>query len=264
MTRRWFTDFIRSLVPSLVLALMLALFAPLYTGQALVTDLSDKQIEIRHSFEGADLILFGAIGDTKVDPGTNDFDVVIVVRGPESPATVRRKEKIGPIWVNRQSITFPKAPGYYAVAATRPLSQIASAASFQEAAIGFSNLRLRANTGGNSTNLPAVYMAALDRIRTSNGLYRQEQDSVKIIGEGLFRTNVRLPANVPVGDFFVDAYVFQKGRQIAHNRISLNVDKQGFERAVFAFAHAYPLLYGFVAVFIALVAGWIAGVVGKK
>ncbi|NVJ97675.1 MAG: TIGR02186 family protein [Alphaproteobacteria bacterium] len=233
-------------------------------AQALVTDLSNKRIEIRYSFDGAELILFGAVGTTPIDIRREDYDVVIVVRGPESPAVVRRKGKAGVIWVNQDQMLFPHAPGYYAVAASRSLSEIANSIAFASYGIGFQNLPLVADSGKGLMMPDPEFRDALFRLRSSEGLYRQEQDQVTIINQGLFRTDVHLPANVPVGEFVVETFIFQHGSMRSRNRITLNVDKEGFERAAYNFAHGFPLLYGLTAVLVALTAGWLAGVLGKK
>ncbi len=238
-----------------------------FSASALVTDLSDQKIEIRYSFDGADLILFGAVGTTHLSQDLHEvqpFDVVVVVRGPETPAVVRRKDKVGGIWVNNASLRFPAAPGYYAVAATRPLEEIASPTAFEAYGIGFDNLPLVAKSGRGLVTPDPVFRQALFRIKDSEGLYRQEKDSVSLLSEGLFRTDVHLPANVPVGQFLVDTFVFQKGSLKARSRINLTVDKEGFERAAYNFAHGSPFWYGITAVIIALAAGWLAGVAGKK
>lgn len=231
---------------------------------ALVTDLSNKRIEIRYSFNGADLILFGAVGSSAVDPVNDNFDVVIVVRGPEAQTVIRQKAKVGPIWINDDSLTFPAAPGYYAVAASRPLSQIASDAVFGSYGIGFDHLPLLAKTPRGLAAPEAEFRAALFRLQSNSGLFRQEKDSVIHVGEGLFKTDIRLPANVPVGDFLVETFIFKDGTIKARNRITLAVDKEGFERAAYDFAHGYPFWYGLFAVLVALTAGWLAGVLGKK
>ncbi len=262
----WSRKYLRAFVAVFSVLASVLVFAS--AAQALVTDLSEKRIGIRYSFDGADLILFGAVGHNLTVDGVavedDDFDVVIVVKGPEDTAVVRMKEKVGPIWVNRESLTFPSVPGYYAVAASRPLKDIAAGEAFHAAGIGFNNLSLFTDGRETAGQDLASYKDALNRLRTQQELYRQEQDTVIIIGEGLFRTNVRLPANVPVGEFSVDAYVFKNGQQLARDRITLEVDKEGFERAVYTFAHNSPFLYGLFAVFIALVAGWLAGVLGGK
>lgn len=233
-------------------------------AHALVTDLSNKRIEIRYSFDGADLILFGAVGSSAVDPVADDFDVVIVVRGPEAETVVRQKQKVGPIWVNANSLSFPAAPGYYAVAASRLLSEIASDAAFASYGIGFDHLPLLARTDRGLAAPDPAFRQALFRLQAGKELFRQERDQVTHVGEGLFKTDIRLPANVPVGEFLVETFIFKDGSIIARNRIPLTVDKEGFERAAYDFAHNYPFWYGLTAVLVALSAGWLAGVLGKK
>ncbi len=245
----------------LLLALLLV---PALPAHALVTDLSNKRIEIRYSFSGAELILFGAVGSTNIDVRQEDYDVVIVVRGPESAAVVRKKDRVGGIWVNSENMRFPSAPGYYAVAATRPLKEIANPVAFASYGIGFHNLPLVADSGSGLMMPDPDFREALFRLRSGEGLYRQEVDEVAIIGQGLFRTNVHLPANVPVGEFIVETFIFQHGSMRSRNRIALTVDKEGFERAAYNFAHGYPFWYGITAVFVALAAGWLAGVLGRK
>lgn len=251
--------FLKAISRAALLFLLVALPA-----QALVTDLSHKRIEIRYSFSGAEIILFGAVGSTNIDVRQEDYDVVIVVRGPEAPTVVRRKGKVGAIWVNRDDMRFPSAPGYYAVAASRPLEEIANPVAFASYGIGFNNLPLVADSGQGLMLPDPEFRNALFRLRSQQGLYRQEMDEVTVINQGLFRTNVHLPANVPVGEFIVETFIFQHGSMRSRNRISLTVDKEGFERAAYNFAHGYPLFYGITAVIVALGAGWLAGVLGRK
>jgi uncharacterized protein (TIGR02186 family) len=249
------------------LAMLLVLVASLSgAADALVTDLSNRRIEIRYSFSGAELILFGAVGATSINTLHDEYDVVIVVRGPEEPAVVRRKDRVGGIWINTDAVRFPSAPGYYAVAASRPLEEIATPIAFASYGIGFKNLPLVADsgTGRGLTAPPPEFRDALFRLRAGEGLYRQEVDTVAIVDEGLFRTDIHLPANVPIGEFIVETFVFQKGSMKARHRINMNVDKEGFERAAYTFAHEWPFFYGLMAVIVALGAGWLAGVLGKK
>lgn len=245
-------------------ALFSLLIAVTTAASAIVTDLSNNRIEIRYSFDGAELILFGSTGSTRVDIRAGDYDVVLVVRGPEAPTVVRRKGRVAGIWVNKDDLRFPAAPGYYAVAATRPLEEIASSVAFASYGIGFANLPLVADSEEGLLAPDPQFRQALFRLRSEEGLYRQELDTVRVVGQGLFRTDVHLPANVPVGEFIVETFIFQNGSVKARDRITLSVDKEGFERAVYDYAHEYPFFYGITAVIVALGAGWLAGVLGKK
>src|SRR5206468_494340 len=107
--------------------LLLAVLAPLALGQAppaaeprLVPDVSQRQVEIRYSFSGAELLLFGAI----LYPGgrTPDAvpDVAVVLKGPLQRIVLREKQKVAGIWMNVERVRFRSAPSFYAVASSRP------------------------------------------------------------------------------------------------------------------------------------------------
>ena len=100
--------------------LPLALFALLLTATAglrpagavepLVADLSDHLVAITTGFTGTELLLFGSIDE--------DGDVIVVVHGPTSGITVRKKDRVAGVWVNRESLGFEEAPSFYHVAMT--------------------------------------------------------------------------------------------------------------------------------------------------
>ena len=107
--------------------ILLGLLAPLLLGQAqprLVPDVSQEQIEIRYSFTGAELLLFGAIlypgGQTPARPP----DIAVVLKGPLERIVLREKQRVAGIWMNVERVRFRSAPAFYAVASSRPLAQL--------------------------------------------------------------------------------------------------------------------------------------------
>src|SRR3546814_20295010 len=76
----------------------------------LVPDVSQRKIDIIYSFTGAELLLFGAI----LYPGgrlpTDRADIIVVLRGPSEPITIRKEERLAGIWVNRNSARFETVP----------------------------------------------------------------------------------------------------------------------------------------------------------
>ncbi len=242
--------------------LMFALFPGLAWGQTgLVADISERTIEIRYSFSGAHLLLFGAI---KKDAGLDveNPDIVVVVRGPAMPVVVRRKERIAGIWVNMDSLTFINAPGYYAVASTRPLDEIADRRTLRTHEIGFNNIQLAIQTALDAEEYNA-FRSAFIRNKGAEGLFFSSTANVTLAEDVLFRTDVELPANVPVGSYAADVYLFQDGQLLGSHSTDLVVDKSGFERAVYDLAHMRPALYGLLAIFIAVAAGWTAGTLAR-
>ncbi|MCG8504039.1 MAG: TIGR02186 family protein [Sphingomonadales bacterium] len=244
----------------LILAALLAFSSAHAAG--LVSDISERQIEIRYSFAGADLLLFGAIKAPEADDPDAELDIAVVVRGPDLPTVVRRKERVAGIWVNTDSMLFVNAPGYYAVASTRPVSELAGRDILEANEIGFDHLQL-AITQRATPEENNVFRQALVRNKLRDGLYSSSVGGVQIREAALFRTDVILPANVPVGDYRAEVYLFKDGALLSRHSSEINVDKSGFERWVYTFAQEYSALYGLTAVLIALISGWIAGTVAR-
>lgn len=233
-------------------------------AQDLLADLSQDRIEIRYSFAGAQLLLFGSIPPPAADGGRRD--VVVTVLGPPKPTVVRKKGRVAGIWVNTEAVTYPRAPGFYLLAATRPPGDILPEATRRELGLGLDALDIgpveRATVAATPAGL-GPYRAALIRRQQAADLYGEHVGGVDVIDGGLFRADVALPANVPVGRYRVSVTLIDDGRPVASRHIDLRVDKSGFERAIYTLANEQPLFYGLAAVVIALVAGWAAGLVSR-
>ena len=107
--------------------LLLAALAPFLLGASeprLVPDVSSRAIQIMYSFNGAQLLLFGAILYPGGRTPTRPADVIVVLKGPVQPIVVREKEKIAGIWMNADSNRFRSAPSYYAVASSKPVKDL--------------------------------------------------------------------------------------------------------------------------------------------
>jgi hypothetical protein len=61
-------------------------------------------------FTGADLLLFGAILDPAGTRAAQDYDIVVVLKGPVQSIVLREKRKVAGIWVNAASTQLRSAP----------------------------------------------------------------------------------------------------------------------------------------------------------
>ncbi len=229
--------------------------APALAADRLVVDLSSDEVAITTGFTGTELLLFGV----KDGPG----DVVVVLLGPNRDAVVRRRERVAGVWVNGESAVFRGVPAYYHVASTRPLEQIAPPGILAANRIAAGTLDLAANT-----RLPAAKRApfrdGLIRNKTRQGLFGYHPGGVAVQGERLFRTTAVFPATVPTGPYRVNVYLFDRGKLLARQETTLIVRKHGLGASVFNFAHRQSILYGVVAIVVAVAAGWLAGVVFRS
>ena len=247
-------------------ALALAALAPLLLAQSepvLVPDVSARSIEIRYSFSGAQLLLFGAIlypgGRVPEDPA----DIVVVLKGPVEPIVLREKQKIAGIWMNADSNRFRSAPSYYAVASSRPVSELVDERTAAIYELGLQNLQLSPG-GGSLPEKERRFEAGLLELRRSQGLYVEQPGGVEITGGVLYRARIPIPSQVPVGTYTAETFLIADGEVIAAAIREVEIGKGGFERNVALAARQHGFLYGLAAVFLSLFLGWAAAMAFRK
>ena len=259
----------KTTISSLVLMLLTAACIMGGTAQkasanALVADLSKDQIRVASNFTGEKILLFGAIEGTGTGGAS---DVVVVVRGPSENFTLRRKKRMAGIWINAEARTLGPLPGYYAVASTRPLTDIAPVSERAKHQIGPEYLRfslldqtpeaVAPDTGSYSGARDiALYHESFVRIKSGQNLYSVDPDGVRIIADRLFRAELTLPSGLPFGTYITEFFLFEKGRVVGYQTGELSVAITGLEQWLRVTAHDMPLLYGLFGVFIAGFMGW--------
>jgi uncharacterized protein (TIGR02186 family) len=235
--------------------------------------LTEDVVEIRSDFAGAELVVFGA-----AEGLTEQDDIVIAVRGPQRDLRVMQKRRVLGVWVNSAPVRFEDVPSYYAIAATRPLTDFASFTALRRNQLGADHVRLSAPETERTETLLGVtgvtvsdlgpqiveYRDAVVRARARQGLFAENGSGVERLEGGLFIARLALPSGAPTGRYDVDVYLFRDGAPIATRRTQLDVVKAGVERAIFELAHAQPLAYGLLAVIMAVLAGWAAAAVGGR
>ncbi len=228
-------------------------------AETVETDVSTRQIAIESNFSGARLVVFGTVTNSRqTAPESGVYDLAVVIRGPEQPAVLRRKSRVLGIWINTRSRIYQNVPGYYAILSTRPIEEITDKKILTKYGIGFDNILVERDTPDDP------FRDAIIRIRQKDGLYRHSDTGVAFIGKSLFRATVDLPANVPVGEYWTDVFVFREGKLLSHSSTTIDLRKEGFERFVFNAAFEKPLLYGIAAVLVAILAGLAASAIFRK
>ncbi len=232
----------------------------------IVADLSTHTVAIKTDFAGTRVMLFGALVGAS-EEGKAKPDLVVVIRGPSKTFKIHRKKRVGPIWVNADERVFRAAPGYYALLSTNILDEIAPAEKMRARGIGFQALKdhlLATGEGFRDLKEAEEYVEAFIRLMKKKGLYRTNDNGVNFTGRYLFRATFDLPANVPLGEYEADVYLWREGRLLGKFSSRLEIEKRGFERFVYEIAHKQPLLYGVAAVIIAIAAGYAAAAVFRK
>jgi uncharacterized protein (TIGR02186 family) len=229
----------------------------------LVPDVSARQIEIRYSFTGAQLLLFGAILYPRGRVPEDQPDIAVVLRGPVQPILVREKEKIAGIWMNAASSRFRSAPSFYAVASSRPIKDLLDERTAAIYEIGIGNLQLSPGTGDVPETARRFEAGLLD-LRARAGLYSENAHGVEISEGVLYRARIGIPSQVPVGTYTAETFLIQDGRVLAVATRDIQVGKSGFERWVTLVARRHEGLYGLAAVIMSVGLGWAAAMIFRR
>jgi uncharacterized protein (TIGR02186 family) len=226
-------------------------------AEKIVAGLSENRVAITANFDGAELLIYGAV--KREEPAPTDFllDIIITVEGPSTPVIIRRKERTSGIWINRASQTIDDVPSFYSVQTTGPLAEILSPQEDERYKITIESAVKAQKITGKAIDSTA-FVQALHRIRENEGRYRVGEGMVRLSQETLFRTDVVLPSNLTEGGYKVRIFLLRGGKVVDFQENLVGVRKAGLERFLFRLAHDQPLIYGLVSLLIAAIAGWAA------
>jgi uncharacterized protein (TIGR02186 family) len=226
---------------------------------------SSKEIAIAPDFAGTDVTVFGAIDHA--DPeilGSGGYDLVVSLEGPRDFITVRKKERVAGVWVNRHSVTFEHMPESFSMASTRAIDAIAKPTELFTFNVGLPRVKIVPSTFSGRASEVTEYRDAFMALKQKVRLYQSNPGGVTFISSSLFQANIHIPADIPNGTHIIRAVLFRKGVFVAEKELQLEVVKTGMEEAITFAATQRPLLYGIFAVLLAVLTGWTASLIFRK
>lgn len=237
-----------------IFALFLLWAAPLL-AEEVVLGLSQDKVAITATFDGDDILVFGAVKRESMIDTTSPLHVAITVAGPSEEITVRRKEKKFGIWVNTDAVDVDAAPSFYAVSTTGPMEDVIS--DTEDLRYHITIPRAIRSVGAPMTVTDADnFSRALIRIRRASQLYQSNIGGVGFDQQTLFRSAIELPSNLTEGDYKTRIFLTRNGEVIDKYETNISVQKVGLERFLYTLAHDKPFIYGLMSLAIAIAAGW--------
>ena len=224
----------------------------------LVPEVSDHDIQVRQGFTGQELLLFGAILTPEGTRAAQEYNVVVVLKGPVQSIVVREKEKVAGIWINAHSAEFRSAPTFYAVASSRPIGRIVDDKTAAIYELGLRYLQL-SPIGPIDPGEQVRFSAGLVDLMRRQGLYKQDERAVTVSGGVLYQARISLPSSVVTGTYTAETFAIRAGKVVASASSTVEVSKRGFERFVALAADEQSLLYGLFAVATSVGMGLLAG-----
>lgn len=224
----------------------------------LVPEISQHEVQVRQGFRGTELLLFGAILTPEGTRAGQDYDIVVVLKGPTQSIVLREKQRIAGMWINAASTEFRSAPTFFAVASSRPIRQIVDDKTAAIYELGLPWLQL-SPIGAYEPKEQARFSGGLVDLMQREGLYTEDPHGVKLSEQVLYQARIALPSSVQTGTYTAETFAVTRGRVITSAISKVEVRKQGFERAVADFAEYNGFFYGLLAVVLSVAMGFLAG-----
>jgi uncharacterized protein (TIGR02186 family) len=244
---------VKALLALLALVLLTAARDPI-----LVPEISQHEVQVRQGFRGTELLLFGAILTPEGNRAGQDYDIVVVLKGPTQSIVLREKQRIAGMWINAASTEFRSAPTFFAVASSRPIGKIVDDKTAAIYELGLPWLQL-SPIGAFDPKEQARFSAGLVDLMRREGLYKDDPRGVKVSEQVLYQARIALPSSVTTGTYTAETFAITRGRVVASAISRVEVKKLGFERAVAQFAEYSGFLYGLIAVMLSVGMGVVAG-----
>lgn len=224
-------------------------------SEEVVLGLSQDRVAITATFDGSEILVFGAVKRETPIPAGDPLEVVVAVSGPAPPVTVRRKEKKLGIWVNVDSVLVDSAPAFYAVATSAPFDQVLTDTEDLRHRV---SIKRAIRSVGAAMHIRGAqdFAEAVVRIREDQGLYSLRENTVAVDEQTLFRTAITMPANVTEGTYSTRIFLTRGGQVVSSYETAIDVGKVGLERFLFSLSREQPFLYGLMSLAIAIAAGW--------
>jgi hypothetical protein len=215
-------------------------------------------VKIGVFFAGARLTVSGEI--------PRGSDAVIEILGKTSVEDLMRKGKRWELWMNVGEVDVQGAPSFYLLQSSRPEPIAASSAHPRW---GYEALKQKISFG-------ALFKESTDerlfrefiRLKKSQGVYGVDPQGVTLTpsndGRNRAEAVFTIPPRVVPGTYRVCLFAVQNGRVVQRQCAPLQVKVIGFPAFLASMARTHMVLYGFMAVFIAMGAGLLTGVIFKK
>lgn len=190
-----------------------------------------------------------------------DMPAAVLIRGKSAPLNVKKKGKVwGVLWMNVGDAAYERVPEVYLLAASAPLKDLANDETLDRAGLGYQ--ALARDSGGDQ-----ALFAEVVKLQEGDGLFSVRNDGVKVRSDaGVAHLEASLPisARVPPGTYTVQVLGFEHGKPRCLGSTTVTLEQTGLARSLRTIAYDHGLLYGILAVVVALLAGIATGLVFGK
>ena len=253
----------RLMIWALAALLMALVWVPAAFGAqgGMVTDFSKQSIEVDVRFHGEKIYFFGTVPDPEAE--------VVVKLTPEHspPMKLIRKGRVVLFWMGTKQFELKKLPYLYKLHSSKPLKEVLPPELATKLRLGYQTLKddmdLHQLSGKEDPDDRDVMFDGFVKLKEEANLYRVEENRIRISKGRLFEHYFTFPDKAKEGDYLVESYAIKDGKVLAQSSDKITVKKVGIIAWLYRTSQESGVLYGIIAVVVALAAGLLVGVFFK-
>jgi len=203
-------------------------------------------------------------GTTLAASGTvpADADVVIEVSGPRKNVPLKVKGKVaGFLWMNKTDVELENTPAVYMVYTPAGLHD-----GLEKLGVGYRALVNDIAIEPESADKAFVF-AEYVKLMEKAGVYAINKDAISYApmdnGMKKYTLTLGIPPKMNAGDYTVRVLAVRQGEVVDQAQQNLHIQLTGLPKIIAKLAFEHSLLYGIMAVFIAVATGLIIGMLFK-
>jgi uncharacterized protein (TIGR02186 family) len=224
-------------------------------GAGAVTGLqvSERSIRITPRYRGELVKVSGTVAA--------QCDVVLKLTSSRGGATFSRLGRVGPLWLSQGRVRFNNVPRMFKIKSTRPLQEILLPKELERYGLGFSGLRASVTVEGEVD--PGLYLNELVAVRQAAGLYTFNDTGITSV-DGRFAATFFWPPGAPSGTYRIEALAVRDLKVAGIRETTIEVHKVGIEAWISDLADQHGILYGLLAVVLAVAVALLMSVVFNR
>jgi hypothetical protein len=203
-------------------------------------------------------------------PAPEGSRMIIKVVGPDRDFRLNKAGKVlGFLWAPVSHGVVRSLPGMYVLLSSGKIADALSPEDRKDLKLfpDFQELRELGNISFQGQRAPEEtealargFFQGLVCLLQEKGLYKQDEDAIRVAG-GQFQARLLLPAQAPLGEYRVSAYVLEEGKARLLASGNFTVRAEGLAAWLGRQAQDSPAFYGIMAVLIALGSGAFVGAI---
>ena len=241
--------------------LLLSFFILSGSARAILTgSVHPDHIEIGTDYDGQEIMISGTVSKNE--------DILVRITGAGKDEKFKKKGKVfGLLWMNLNTIEMKNVPSMMLIAPSDYIERWRqkNPEAWKRLGLGFEAVKEGITLLPENENKDMIFHELL-KLKEKAGMYGICQKAVRYTNNQDIRNyevRIALPGSLPQGDYSIEIFGIGNGRILDKHTIPFSARQVGFPAFLSDLAFNHGLLYGILAVIIAIMGGLIIGFLFK-